>query len=232
MGAGPLLLGHAHPRIVEAIRDAAGLINPMMPTTAGAALAERIRGHMTYLERLRFTNTGSEATRTAVRIARAVTGRRLVVKAEGNYHGADDVFLVSAHTGQPAGSAARPEPVVDYAGASPGVADEVVIIPFNDAEAAGRIIDERQADYRGGYRGAGRLLERRRHRGDPGVRAGAAGGDGAPRHRPDLRRGRLRLSHGPRRGAGVSRGDTRPGDDRQGDRRRAPARRASAAAPT
>lgn len=146
MGAGPLLLGHAHPRIVEAIRDAARLINPMMPTTAGAALAERIRDHMPYLERLRFTNTGSEATRTAVRIARAVTGRRLVVKAEGNYHGADDVFLVSAHTGQPAGSEARPEPVVDYAGASPGVADEVVIIPFNDAEAASRIIDERRDD--------------------------------------------------------------------------------------
>jgi glutamate-1-semialdehyde 2,1-aminomutase len=146
MGAGPLLLGHRHPRIIEAIREATGLINPMLPTPAGAELAERIRGHMTYLERLRFTNTGSEATRTAVRIARAVTGRRLVVKAEGNYHGADDIFLVSAHASVLAGPDSRPEPVVDYAGAAPGVAEEVVIVPFNDAETATRLISERAGE--------------------------------------------------------------------------------------
>ncbi len=104
MGAGPLLLGHGHPAVVEAIRRQVGnMINPMMPSAASIDYAERLQTHMPHLERLRFANTGSEATRSAVRVARAATGRLKIAKFEGNYHGCDDTFLVSTHNPRPCG---------------------------------------------------------------------------------------------------------------------------------
>ncbi|MDO8212663.1 aspartate aminotransferase family protein [Conexibacter sp. CPCC 206217] len=150
MGAGPMLLGHGHPAVVEAIREqVARMTNPMMPIERSMLLAERIRGHMPYLERLRFANTGSEATRSAVRVARAATGRRLIAKCEGNFHGSDDTFLVSTHSRRLAGSDARPEPVADYAGLAPDVLDGVILLPFNDVQAAVEIIHHHAADLAG-----------------------------------------------------------------------------------
>lgn len=143
MGAGPLLLGHSHPAIVEAIqRQAARMTNPMMPSEQSVEYAERLRGHMPYLERLRFVNTGSEATRSAVRVARAATGRTKIAKFEGNYHGSDDLFLVSTHTRTLAGTDERPEPTLDYAGLSPRLRDEVLVLPYNNAPVARRAITE------------------------------------------------------------------------------------------
>lgn len=143
MGAGPMLLGHGNPAIVEAIRaQVARMTNPMMPVEQGIELAERIRGHMPYLERLRFVNTGSEATRSAIRVARAATGRGLIAKCEGNFHGSDDVFLVSTHTRAINGPDERPEPVVDYHGMAPGLEQAVLVLPYNRPEAAVRIIEE------------------------------------------------------------------------------------------
>jgi glutamate-1-semialdehyde 2,1-aminomutase len=120
------------------------MTNPMLPTERSLELAERIRGHMPYLERLRFANTGSEATRSAVRVARAIRGpaRPLIAKCEGAFHGSDDMFLVSAHSRAVAGSDARPEPVADYAGLLPGVESGVVPLPYNDPVAAGELIAE------------------------------------------------------------------------------------------
>jgi glutamate-1-semialdehyde 2,1-aminomutase len=147
MGAGPMLFGHGHPYIVEAIRaQVARMTNPMMPVEQGIELAERIRGHMPYLERLRFVNTGSEATRSAVRVARAATGRGLIAKCEGNFHGSDDVFLVSTHTREVHGPDDRPEAVVDYEGMAPGVRDAVIVLPYNEPDAAVRLIEEHAAD--------------------------------------------------------------------------------------
>lgn len=143
MGAGPMLLGHSHPHVVEAVRRQVEVMtNPMMPTELSVTYAERLRSHMPYLERLRFTNTGSEATRSAVRVARAATGRLKIAKFEGNYHGSDDLFLISTHSPEPSGPDDRPEPVIDYAGLSSRLADEVVVLPYNDAPAAERLIDE------------------------------------------------------------------------------------------
>jgi glutamate-1-semialdehyde 2,1-aminomutase len=143
MGAGPMLLGHGHPRVVEAVQEqAARMTNPMMPTEASYEYALRLRGHMPYLERMRFTNTGSEATRTAVRIARAVTGRTVIAKAEGGFHGSDDAFLVSTMTRELRGSDRRPEGTLDSAGLPERLLDEVVLIPYNDARAAAEIIAE------------------------------------------------------------------------------------------
>ncbi len=144
MGAGPMLLGHGHPHVLEAVRRQLELTtNPMLPTPLSLELAERIRGHMPYLERMRFVNTGSEATRSAVRVARAVTGRPLIAKCEGAFHGSDEQFLVSAHTRAPAGGAQRPQGVVDYAGMQPRIEESVVVLPYNDAQAAAALIAER-----------------------------------------------------------------------------------------
>ncbi len=143
MGAGPMLLGHGHPRVVEAIREqAARMTNPMMPTELGHRYAERIRGHMPYLERIRFTNTGSEATRTAIRIARAVTGRTRIAKFEGGFHGSDDAFLVSTHTHALRGSDDRPASTLDYAGLPERLTEEVLVLPYNDPDATTRLIVE------------------------------------------------------------------------------------------
>lgn len=143
MGAGPMLLGHGHPAVLDAIREQLEVAtNPMMPTERSLALAERIRGHMPYLERLRFVNTGSEATRSALRVARALTGRPKVAKCEGAFHGSDDPFLVSTHSPVPAGSDERPEAVLDYAGLAPGIEQEVLVLPYNEPQAAAGLIAE------------------------------------------------------------------------------------------
>jgi glutamate-1-semialdehyde 2,1-aminomutase len=141
MGAGPMLLGHGHPRVLSAIRDQLGrMTNPMMPARRSVELAERIRTHMPYLERLRFTNTGSEATRSAVRVARAVTGRQRLAKFEGNYHGSDDLFLVSTHSRELAGSDERPDAVVDYGGLRQGLERDVLVLPYNEPDIAAELI--------------------------------------------------------------------------------------------
>jgi glutamate-1-semialdehyde 2,1-aminomutase len=145
MGAGPMLLGHGHPRVLEAVRvQLERMTNPMLPTELSIELAERMRGHMPHLERLRFANTGSEATRSAVRVARAIAGptRPKIAKCEGAFHGSDDMFLVSGHSRAPAGGDARPRPVVDYAGLVPRIEEGVVVLPYNDPEAAAELIDE------------------------------------------------------------------------------------------
>jgi glutamate-1-semialdehyde 2,1-aminomutase len=143
MGAGPMLLGHGHPRVVEAIRDQAGrMTNPMMPIEASYEYGLRLRGHMPYLERLRFVNTGSEATRTAIRIARSTTGRSVIAKAEGGFHGSDDTFLVSTMSHLTKGGDRRPLPVLDFAGVPERVIQEVVLIPYNDPDAARDVISE------------------------------------------------------------------------------------------
>jgi glutamate-1-semialdehyde 2,1-aminomutase len=143
MGAGPMLLGHGHPAVVEAIREQVSrMTNPMMPVEQSVELAERIRGHMPYLERLRFVNTGSEATRSAVRVARAVTGRSKIAKFEGGFHGSDETFLVSTHTHAMAGPDASPTPTPDYAGMAPDLAEGVVVLPYNNPDAAVALIRE------------------------------------------------------------------------------------------
>ena len=147
MGAGPMLLGHAHPQVIEAIRRQLDVMtNPMMPTEISIQYAERLRTHMPYLERLRYTNTGSEATRSAVRTARAATGRLKIAKFEGGFHGSDDPFLVSTHSTQTPGSAERPQPVIDYAGLPSRLVEEVVVLPYNDPAAASQLIEENAAE--------------------------------------------------------------------------------------
>ena len=140
MGNASLLLGHAHPRIVAAVAEqAARFSGATMPYDLGLALAERIC-RANHLDRIRLTVTGSEACRSALRVARAATGRHRFAKCEGGYHGSDDAFLVSGHTRNLAGPDNQPSPVLDYAGLPPGAADDVVVLPYNDAGLAEEIV--------------------------------------------------------------------------------------------
>lgn len=146
-GAGPHLLGHRHPVVTRAVEAQLGrLWQHLVPTHLEVELAERLAARYPQLERLRFTATGSEAIRGAIRVARAATGRTRVAKIEGHYHGSDDVVLVSSKTRRLAGEPDRPVGVVDSPGLSPSVLEEAVVLPWNDADAAVRIIDEHASE--------------------------------------------------------------------------------------
>ncbi len=97
---GPLILGHAHPDVVEAVQKAAARGTSYgAPNPYEIELAELIMQFMPNLEMLRFVNSGTEATMSALRLARAFTGREKIIKFEGNYHGHADMLLVSAGSG-------------------------------------------------------------------------------------------------------------------------------------
>jgi glutamate-1-semialdehyde 2,1-aminomutase len=137
MAYGALLHGHAHPRLVAAGERA--LRRGTLFATATeieAEVAERIARLVPGAERVRFANTGTEATMAAIRIARAVTGRPLVVKFEGHYHGWHDAFLVSSHPRDAAtlGDPANPPRVLDSEGLPEGAVADTVVCAWNDAE--------------------------------------------------------------------------------------------------
>jgi len=97
---GPVILGHAHPVIVEAVRRQAALgVSVGTPTRLEVEMAEAISALVPSMERVRMVNSGTEATMSAIRVARAATGRDLVIKFEGCYHGHGDAFLAKAGSG-------------------------------------------------------------------------------------------------------------------------------------
>ena len=127
---GPALLGHAHPDVVEAVRRAAGRgLSFGAPTTAETELAEAVRARVPAVERVRFVSTGTEATMTAVRLARGTTGRDLVVKFAGCYHGHSDGLLSAAGSGVATGG------LPGSAGVPKTVAEQTVVLPYNDVSA-------------------------------------------------------------------------------------------------
>ena len=130
---GPAILGHGHPSVTEAITIAAanglalGATHPLE-----VELGEAIRTAMPSIERLRFTSSGTEAVMSAIRLARAATGRDLVVKFAGAYHGHADGLLVEA------GSGVATLAIAGSAGVPEAVAATTIVLPYNDLAAVGR----------------------------------------------------------------------------------------------
>lgn len=130
MSWGALILGHAHPAVVAASQAAVARgLSFGAPTPAEVRLAERIREALPTVEMVRMVNSGTEATMSALRVARAVTGRDVVVKFAGCYHGHHDSLLVRA------GSGAATFGVPDSAGVPAAWASLTVSLPYNDTES-------------------------------------------------------------------------------------------------
>ena len=124
---GPAMLGHAHPEVVEAVRVAAGQgLSFGTPHAREVELAEMIRQMVPSVEKVRFCNSGTEATMSCVRLARGFTGRTKIVKFTGCYHGHSDALLVAAGSG--ALTLGRP----DSAGVTEGATRDTVVVPFHD----------------------------------------------------------------------------------------------------
>jgi glutamate-1-semialdehyde 2,1-aminomutase len=143
-GYGVMVMGHAHPKIVEAVQARVTLgTHFAQPTEDALPVAEQL-AERTGLPYWRFGNSGTEATLDAVRIMRATTGRDLIVKIEGTYHGHHDALMVSVFPSEAdAGPREHPNAVPQTRGMIPGTTDWVVNVPFNDAEAAERVFAER-----------------------------------------------------------------------------------------
>ena len=134
---GPLILGHAHSPVVEAIKIAAARGTSFgAPTSLEVELAERVIAAIPSLEMVRFVNSGTEAAMSALRLARAATGRDLIVKFDGCYHGHADGLLVKA------GSGAATLGIPDSAGVPEGIASLTISIPYNDLDEIERTFDE------------------------------------------------------------------------------------------
>ena len=130
MSWGPLILGHAHPAVVEAVRAVAERGTSYgAPTEAESELAELVIAMVPSIDQVRFCCSGTEATMSALRLARGFTGREKVLKFAGCYHGHGDAFLISA------GSGALTNGVPDSPGITAGVSRDTLVVEYNDLDA-------------------------------------------------------------------------------------------------
>lgn len=132
---GPMILGHAHPLITAAVTDAVSA-SPSFgaPTAREAEMAELLCSMVPCLEKVRMVSSGTEATMSAIRVARGYTGREKIIKMEGCYHGHGDSFLIAA------GSGALTFGYPDSPGVTKGTARDTLVVPYNDLRAVETVV--------------------------------------------------------------------------------------------
>lgn len=138
---GAMILGHAHPEVVAALQTRAALGTTFgIATPDEVTFAERLCSLVPGLERVRAVNSGTEAVMTAVRLARGATGRNLILKFDGCYHGHSDAVLISSGSGLLTGG------ISSSLGVPPGAVADTLVAPYNDLAAVEKIVAERGAD--------------------------------------------------------------------------------------
>jgi glutamate-1-semialdehyde 2,1-aminomutase len=145
LGSGPLLLGHAHPALVRAVQEQAARGSTFFWLSEPAIrLAEEVVRAAPCAEQVRFVSTGTEATMMAVRMARTLTGREKVLKFEGGWHGLHDYAMVG--NWRLPSESPYPHPLPDVGGIPAGAVASVLVAPFNDLDAAARVVAEHAGD--------------------------------------------------------------------------------------
>jgi len=146
LGLGPMILGHRHPAVTQAVVAAISELGTCfgLPYEMEVEAARKVVDAVPGVEMVRFTNSGSEAVGTAVRLARAYTGRRLLIRFEGHYHGWQDTVYWSNHVDPvAAGPAASPRPVPSGPGVPAELAATLIVLTWNDPESFVRVMAER-----------------------------------------------------------------------------------------
>jgi glutamate-1-semialdehyde 2,1-aminomutase len=146
LGLGPMILGHRHPVVTEAVVRAVREIGtcPGLPYELEIEAARKVTEAVPGIELVRFSNSGSEVVGTAVRLARAHTNRRLLIRFEGHYHGWQDTVYWSNHVvPAQAGPASRPRPVASGPGVPAELENTLIVLSWNDPDSFVRVMQER-----------------------------------------------------------------------------------------
>ena len=138
---GPMIVGHAHPTVLDAVsKQITKGLSYGAPTEIETTLASLVCELVPSVEQVRMVNSGTEAAMTAIRLARGVTGRSTIIKFEGCYHGHGDAFLIAA------GSGAVTMGSPDSPGVTEGTAKDTLLAPFNDLDAVEQILERNKGD--------------------------------------------------------------------------------------